>query len=154
MCQPVAWWCHIDGLVQECSNSIANALELLQSCTKPSMWCPSSWSAVVKGSLRAWWHNVHYPTNVDKMTNYTFKDILQWRNLKHKTFFLLKTCIWKYHLQNIVHFVCVQYSCHTSYGSIRTFGIRARAALSCVGGRNAGGYGCNSRALWRPLCIV
>ena len=27
----------IDGLVQDCSNSIANALELLQSCTKPSM---------------------------------------------------------------------------------------------------------------------
>ena len=28
---------HIDGFVQDCSNSIANALELLQSCTKPSM---------------------------------------------------------------------------------------------------------------------
>ena len=27
---------YIDGLVQDCSNSIANALELLQSCTKPS----------------------------------------------------------------------------------------------------------------------
>ena len=26
---------HIDGLVQDCSNSIANALDLLQSCTKP-----------------------------------------------------------------------------------------------------------------------
>ena len=26
----------INGLVQDCSNSIANALELLQSCTKPS----------------------------------------------------------------------------------------------------------------------
>ena len=26
---------HIDSLVQDCSNSIANALELLQSCTKP-----------------------------------------------------------------------------------------------------------------------
>ena len=26
-----------DGLVLECINSIANALELLQSCTKPSM---------------------------------------------------------------------------------------------------------------------
>ena len=26
---------HIDGLVQDCSNSIANALELLQSCAKP-----------------------------------------------------------------------------------------------------------------------
>ena len=28
---------HIDGLVQDCSNSIANTLELLQSCTKPSI---------------------------------------------------------------------------------------------------------------------
>ena len=27
----------IDGLVQNCSNSIADALELLQSCTKPSI---------------------------------------------------------------------------------------------------------------------
>ena len=26
----------INGLVQDCSNSIANALELLQSCTEPS----------------------------------------------------------------------------------------------------------------------
>ena len=24
---------HVDGLVQDCNNSIANALELLQSCT-------------------------------------------------------------------------------------------------------------------------
>ena len=28
---------YIDGLVQDCSNSIADALELLQSCTKPSI---------------------------------------------------------------------------------------------------------------------
>ena len=28
---------YIDGLVQDCSNSIANTLELLQSCTKPSI---------------------------------------------------------------------------------------------------------------------
>ena len=27
---------HIDGLVQNCSISIADALEILQSCTKPS----------------------------------------------------------------------------------------------------------------------
>ena len=26
---------HFDGIVQNCSNSIANALEILQSCTKP-----------------------------------------------------------------------------------------------------------------------
>ena len=29
---------HLNGLVQDCSNSIANALELLQSCTKPWIW--------------------------------------------------------------------------------------------------------------------
>ena len=28
---------YIDGLAQDCSNSIANALELLKSCTKPSI---------------------------------------------------------------------------------------------------------------------
>ena len=28
---------HFDGLVQDCSNSIANPLELLQSCSKPSV---------------------------------------------------------------------------------------------------------------------
>ena len=27
-----------DGLVQDCSNTIANALELLQSCIKPLNW--------------------------------------------------------------------------------------------------------------------
>ena len=30
---------HFDGLVQDCRNSIANTLELLQSCTKPSILC-------------------------------------------------------------------------------------------------------------------
>ena len=29
---------HVDGLVQDCSNSSALAMELLQSCTKPSMY--------------------------------------------------------------------------------------------------------------------
>ena len=29
---------HVDDFVQDCSNSIANALELLQSCTKPLMY--------------------------------------------------------------------------------------------------------------------
>ena len=29
---------HVDGLEQNCSISIAIALEILQSCTKPSMW--------------------------------------------------------------------------------------------------------------------
>ena len=29
------WWLQIDGLVQNCSISSANALEILQFCTKP-----------------------------------------------------------------------------------------------------------------------
>ena len=33
---PVAMW-YIDGLMQDCSNSSALAMELLQSCSKPSM---------------------------------------------------------------------------------------------------------------------
>ena len=32
------WLWYIDGLVQDCCNSIADALELLQSCTKPSTY--------------------------------------------------------------------------------------------------------------------
>ena len=32
----MSWY--IDGLVRDCSNSIANALELLQSCTKPQIY--------------------------------------------------------------------------------------------------------------------
>ena len=34
--------CHIDGLVQERHNSIANALELRLSCTNPSIWYTAS----------------------------------------------------------------------------------------------------------------
>ena len=37
---------HIDGLVPDCSNSIALAMELLQSCTKPSTYLlPSRWQS-------------------------------------------------------------------------------------------------------------
>ena len=39
--------------------------------------------------------------------------------------------------------------------SIPTFGIRAQAALFCVGGRNVDGYGCNWRVQCRPApCTV
>ena len=41
-----SWHHHCDGLVQDCSNSIADALELLQSCTK----------AVIYGT----WENIAY----------------------------------------------------------------------------------------------
>ena len=42
---------HIDGSVQDCSISIANALEILQSCTKPSIYLvlkgPILWAATI-----------------------------------------------------------------------------------------------------------
>ena len=40
---------YIYGLVQECSISIANALEILQSCTKPSILCRMMCSPLGKG---------------------------------------------------------------------------------------------------------
>ena len=47
---------HIDALVQDCSISIANALEILQSCTKPSIsHCP-----VVRGKYNG---SVHTGTH-------------------------------------------------------------------------------------------
>ena len=47
--------CEIDNLVQDCSNSIANAVELLQSCTKPSQCnprCPIERAAPALNRLR------------------------------------------------------------------------------------------------------
>ena len=38
-CALTHWELHIDGLMEERRNSIANALELRLSCTNPSIWC-------------------------------------------------------------------------------------------------------------------
>ena len=35
---PILYIYHIESLVQDCSNSSALAMELLQSCTKPSIY--------------------------------------------------------------------------------------------------------------------
>ena len=37
LCAINSVWYHVDGSAQHCSNSIVLAMELLQSCTKPSM---------------------------------------------------------------------------------------------------------------------
>ena len=45
-------WClgrreiYFESSMQDFSNSISNALKLLQSCVKPSVWCPSLWLTV------------------------------------------------------------------------------------------------------------
>ena len=38
-CNSLHFHVHVDGLVQDCDNSSALAMELPQSCTKPSMYC-------------------------------------------------------------------------------------------------------------------
>ena len=48
----------IDGLVQDCSNSKANALELLQSCTQPLIsWsiCEANWSRGINRCAEGGW---------------------------------------------------------------------------------------------------
>ena len=45
---------HIDGIVQDCSNSIAKALELLQSCTKPMHYNHMIIPGLLKKSWRVW----------------------------------------------------------------------------------------------------
>ena len=47
---------YIDGLTQDCSNSIANALELLQSCNKPSKWASNELQSLVdiNETIYAW----------------------------------------------------------------------------------------------------
>ena len=50
MDRTLIWHEYIDGLAQDCSNSIANALELLQYVTKPSIWRPL-WFADISAAI-------------------------------------------------------------------------------------------------------
>ena len=56
--QCILYHCHIDGLEQDCSNSIANTLELRQSCTKPSIYyvmCDNVFLSEAYGYACNWW---------------------------------------------------------------------------------------------------
>ena len=49
----LCYWQHINGLMQERRNSIANALELRLSCTNPSIYSPCNyWS--IRALMSAW----------------------------------------------------------------------------------------------------
>ena len=39
LCMLIKWWVFLDGLVHDCSISIANTLVILQPGTKPSIYC-------------------------------------------------------------------------------------------------------------------
>ena len=59
---------HTDHLVQDCSNSIANALELLQFCTKPSINCIS----------------ISYHPNITSITSHWY-----WFSRQKRTFYIV-----------------------------------------------------------------
>ena len=83
-------WNNIDGLVQDCSNSIAYALELLQSCTKPSiLWLSQSWwsNPVECGQMyhtNSW--RIHYITTTKQSTTEPYVYCLG-----HETILLIHT---------------------------------------------------------------
>ena len=78
---------YINGLVQDCSNSIANALELLQSCTKPSTsmsYCTRNVTLVcqqwshISFALSYWY--IHYVTLLSLYSNVNVKTVVLWMN--------------------------------------------------------------------------
>ena len=85
---------HIDGLVQDCSNSIANALELLQSCAKPSIYfAPAHHNILHSTSTRNRGVTIRLAT-IRYISRYTTHDMVhdtiqnqliyyQWKILKH-----------------------------------------------------------------------
>ena len=57
------WWlteAYINGLVQDCSNFTANAVELLQSCTKPLIYVTQSWRVNNSSNIEYLWSQLFY----------------------------------------------------------------------------------------------
>ena len=113
---------NIDGLVQDCSNSIANALELLQSCSKPLIYFGIVYNKYSKcGDAGTWNHaslaeTLIYPFSffmyslddfllyvLQLRLKYTVK-LLIWGAPKPKTlmFLLLSCCcLWPSHWSQV-----------------------------------------------------
>ena len=79
---------YIDGLVQDCSNSIANALELLQSCTKPSTWPYDGLVQERHNSILTYWSYIfltlihqymHWKTRQCQLHHHWWHQSLCWR---------------------------------------------------------------------------
>ena len=72
---------YIDGLAEDCGNSSALALELLQSCAKPS-YVPLNW--VRTGSVNLW--DAKIPETNDYLyAPCTIKNRLQWNTNENMT---------------------------------------------------------------------
>ena len=70
----------VDGLMQDCSDSIANALELLQSWTEPSMWSSTCKISTAFHSICFLIH-ICFPTCSTADKNFTIHDdVIQWKH--------------------------------------------------------------------------
>ena len=65
----VTLWYHIHGLVQDCSNSSASAMEYLQSCTLPPIWHHRTFVIIDSGNalLPVWFQAITW-TNTDLLS--------------------------------------------------------------------------------------
>ena len=96
--QQTCWWCHIDGLVQERRNSIANALELRLSGTNPSIWWFRFWSKLVQVMMAC--RLMQWPsTNASWLLIGPSQKISVKLISRYKQY-LSRKCIWKWQLQN------------------------------------------------------
>ena len=92
-----AWYCtwhDINGLVQDCSNSSALAMELLQSCIKPSIWAQGGeehYGGGVEAETRwrpLWQTTFPYVISSIKCFNFNknFTELCSWESNWHNWF--------------------------------------------------------------------
>ena len=86
---------HIDSLVQECSISIATALEILQSCTKPSIYVSAGYGFDK-------WSESYYSSDTNYAVNF-----LTWKPV-------VPRCVSESTPRLIKPHICVMYSWHKS----------------------------------------
>ena len=73
---------YIDSLVQDCSISIANALEILQSCTRPSIYWYSGGGSLHSGSssnVILWYHIFTNGNNIHRCSTIILDGFMQER---------------------------------------------------------------------------
>ena len=93
---------YIDGLVQDCSNSIANALELLQSCTKlPICLEKHAWNEHMTWRFFSmlFWVKYFSMNQLHSQTDVQEQKVCETWNVKsifliHYLFIFCKKCIW------------------------------------------------------------
>ena len=104
----LVWNTDIDGLVQDCSNSIANALELLQSCTKPSIYASSGFYEFT--------HSLSISCSLIVICQHTFdndKSCNQHRYKRYSLHLIFTICINRDTLVLACHLNCLSLSSQT-----------------------------------------